>query len=396
MKTKTSLTYCNLVAAGEPFRLLFPLGAIFGLIGVLVWPAFSWNLFPSYPAFIHARIMIECFMGAFVIGFLGTALPRLLDVPRVRGWEVSGYAAGLIAVCVLHLANHTIAGDAIFLLVFGAFVVGLVLRARHRKDVPPPGFVLVIMGIFSALAGVVLLLLGENRMVDHAAVLHFGRLLLYQGFLLFPVMGVGAFLLPRFFQLPSRQEFPESRNPPQGWWPRAAFAGGCGLLVLVSFILEALGHWSAGNGLRATAVLVYFWREVPAHKAKFNTGSLVMALRFALLALPVGYFAITLFPAYPVTLLHIIFITGFGLLTLTVASRVILGHGGESHRFKAVLPSVLAMTALSIVALLVRIGADFLPAHRFFLYGLSGVVWMIGVLIWSGSILPKVRSPGKE
>jgi uncharacterized protein involved in response to NO len=397
MNEKPSLTYRQLVAAGEPFRLLFPLGVVFGVTGVLLWPAFAWNLYSPYPAIIHARLMIEGFMGAFVIGFLGTALPRLLDVPRVRGSEACAYAAGLIAVCGLHLMDRRLAGDIAFFLTFGTFVTGLILRARFRKDVPPPGFVLVILGLLSALLGAAFLILSQAGFGSDGSLLHHaGRLLLFQGFLLFPTMGVGAFLLPRFFELPSRQSFPESRTPPPGWWPRAAFAFGCGLIVLISFGCELFGYSAAGHALRAVAVLVYFWREVPAHKGNFNVGSLAMALRIALLAIPLGYFTITALPSHPTTLLHIVFIGGFGLLTLTVASRVILGHGGQSHRFKAVLPSVLILTALLSAGLAARIAADFSPAYRFTLYGISGLLWVAGVVTWSAAILPGVRRPGEE
>ncbi|MEX2381113.1 MAG: NnrS family protein [Opitutales bacterium] len=397
MNQKPSLTYRELLAAGEPFRLLFPLGVLFGLIGVSLWPAFAWNLFSPYPALIHARLLIECFMGAFVIGFLGTALPRLLDVPRVRGWEASAYAAGLTVVSLLHVAELHLAGDIVFLFTFGGFVTGLIFRARFRKDIPPPGFVLVILGMISALFGVACLILSETGYIGGDPYLyHSGRLLLYQGFLLFPTMGVGAFLLPRFFQLPSRQSFPESLSPPPGWWPRAAFAFGCGLLVLFSFALEVSGYSAVGNALRAVAVLLYFWREVPAHKANFNIGSLAMALRIALFAIPLGYLAVALFPNRPVTFLHIVFITGFGLLTLTVASRVIFGHGGQPHRFKAMLPSIVALTALVSLALAARIAADFFPTYIFVLYGLSGLLWVAGVAGWCASILPGIRRPGDE
>lgn len=395
MKKQALPTYRDLVGAGEPFRLLFPLGVFFGLIGVLLWPAFEWGLYSPYPAFIHARIMHQAFMGAFVIGFLGTALPRLLDVPRVHGKEATAYAGGLTAVFILHLSNLQLAGDIAFLLTFGGFVIGLALRARFRKDVPPPGFVLVILGLLSGWLGTLVLVLFKVTALG-GLWYHIGRLLLYQGFLLFPIMGVGAFLLPRFFQLPSRQDFPESRVPPPGWWPRAAFALSCGLLVAISFVLEVAGQVTVGNVLRAVAVLIYFWREVPVHKANFSQGSLALSLRFALVAIPVGYIVIAAFPLRPVAFLHIVFILGFGLLTLTVASRVILGHGGQSHLFKAALPSILALAALLTFALIARITADFLPVHRFPLYALAGIVWAAGVVLWSSTILPKVRSPGDE
>ncbi|MEI8310576.1 MAG: hypothetical protein WCH98_07465 [Verrucomicrobiota bacterium] len=36
--------YWRLVAAGEPFRLLIPTGALIGLIGVMTWPLYAWSV----------------------------------------------------------------------------------------------------------------------------------------------------------------------------------------------------------------------------------------------------------------------------------------------------------------------------------------------------------------
>ena len=63
----------------EPFRIFFPLATLFGLSGVSLWPLFFLGLHKFYPGPMHARLMIEGFLGGFVIGFLGTAGPRLLS-----------------------------------------------------------------------------------------------------------------------------------------------------------------------------------------------------------------------------------------------------------------------------------------------------------------------------
>ena len=34
--------YIQLIAAGEPYRLLFPIGALIGIFGVMMWPLFVW------------------------------------------------------------------------------------------------------------------------------------------------------------------------------------------------------------------------------------------------------------------------------------------------------------------------------------------------------------------
>jgi uncharacterized protein involved in response to NO len=55
-------------------RVLFQ-RAVWSLIGAALWPPFYAGRLTFYPNLTHARLMIECFGGAFVTGFLGTAGP---------------------------------------------------------------------------------------------------------------------------------------------------------------------------------------------------------------------------------------------------------------------------------------------------------------------------------
>jgi uncharacterized protein involved in response to NO len=365
--------YFSLIAAGEPFRLLFPLGAAIGIAGVLMWPLFVWNFTKTYPGLNHSRIMIEGFLTCFVVGFLGTALPRL------------------------HFCGQTLLGDELFFLTLSALVVVLLARAVFRKDTPPPAFVLVALGLLSALAGSAIQALAQiaPTMVPALAT-SVARLLLNQGYLLLPVMGVGAFLLPRFFGLPSRQGFPESLALPPGWKGRALFALVCGLGVVASFFIEASGQVCAGCALRAAAVLVYFFREVPVHQAGLGGGTLALGLRIALFAIPGGFALMAAWPERVFSFLHVVFITGFSLLTLIVASRVVLGHSGQSEKFRAPLKPVRIMVSLVTFAMLTRVTADWMPAIRMAHYAYAAVAWIVGVLVWAAFILPGVRVADSE
>lgn len=390
--------YWQLVGAGEPFRLLFPLGVGIGIFGVMMWPLYVWNITSVYPGPLHAKIMIEGFLTCFVVGFLGTALPRLLDVPRMTIWETLGFAGLLIGTTCLHYTGRSFLGDQVFFLTLVALVSGLAVRAIFRKDTPPPGFVLVAMGILSALIGAatqVIVQISPTALPDLAAPV--GKLLLYQGYLLLPIMGIGAFLLPRFFGLPNRQSFPESPTLPPGWKKRALFALACGLGVMGSFVLEANGNLRSGYALRAASLLVYFFREVPAHRAGFGGGSLALGLRVALCSIPLGYTLMAIWPGRAFSFLHVVFISGFSLLTLIVASRVVLGHSGQSRRFRDSIRPVLVMISLVTLAMLTRVTADWMPDIRMNHYAYAALAWALGVLIWAAFIMwPGVRKADGE
>jgi uncharacterized protein involved in response to NO len=387
-----------LTGAGEPFRLLCPLGVLLGGVGIGLWPAFALGWPEMYPGIPHARIMMQGFMSAFVFGFLGTALPRMLEVPRLRLTATVLLGAGLLLSSILHLLSQTVAGDAVFLLTFLAFGGVLMARFKHRKDTPPPGFVLVLGGLVSTILGHAILLVdGVTAEPLAGSLVHLGKLLAWQAYLLFPVMGIGAFLLPRFFGLPNRHDFPERLMPSPEWWRRAAFAFACGTVVMVGFVLEAAGSPEIGFALRVIGVTIYLIREVPVHRARGARGSLALALKLSLASLPVGYLLMAVFPSWRLTLIHIVFITGFGLITMTVASRVVLGHSGRSDRFKATSPAVLLLTGGFFAAMLARVGGDLLmPELRFQFYGLAGLLWLGGALAWCIGILPGVRYPDDE
>ena len=389
--------YWRLVAAGEPFRLLFPLGTTLGIAGVMMWPLYIWKVTSRYPGQIHPRVMVEGFLGCFVIGFLGTALPRLLGVPKISIQETLGFGAALIWTSWLHSTGQTVWGDLTFFAALLSLIFLLGVRGLFRKDTPPPAFVLVAMGLLSALLGSFGLAASQAAPALCPAWLPpFGKLLLYQGFILLPVMGIGAFLLPRFFGLPNRQSFPESLSLPPGWLPGAAFAGACGMAVIASFAMEVAGFTSAGYALRAAALLVYFFREVPVHRAGFGGGTLALGLRLALLSIPAGYILLALMPGRAFTFLHVVFITGFSLLTFIVASRVVLGHSGQSVKFRAALRPVLVLCAMLTLAMLVRVTADWMPQARMGHYAYAAMAWISGVLVWTVMILPGVVKADSE
>jgi len=389
--------YWSLVAAGEPFRLFFPVGLAAGVFGVMLWPAYYGGLLENYPATAHAGIMIQGFLTSYVFGFLGTALPRLLGVPRIALFESLTLAGLILLVTCLHATGQTVAADALFFLVLLGFLAELLLRIPFRRDTPPPSFLLVGMGLLSALTGAAILFTATIVSASvRPSILMLGKLLLDEGYLLLPIMGIGAFLLPRFFGLPNRQNFPESQLVPPGWKPRALFAAVCGVCVTVSFFLEAMGYHRMGCILRAAAILIYFLREIPFHRAGLGHGALALGLRIALVSIPSGYFLMAIWPENRATFIHVVFVTGYSLLTFIVASRVVLGHSGQSHLFKAWIPSLLVMTALVTLAMLTRVSADWLGERRSSHLAYAAVVWAIGAAIWGILILPSVRQADRQ
>src|SRR6476646_5623153 len=134
---------------GEPYRLFFPLATLLGISGVSLWPLFFLGMHKFYPGLMHARLMIESFLAGFVIGFLGTALPRLLSAPPLRRGELCLLLALYLLTAGLHIGEQPRAGDCAFIVLLLTFGACMIRRIHERTELPPPGFVLVAFGLLS-------------------------------------------------------------------------------------------------------------------------------------------------------------------------------------------------------------------------------------------------------
>ena len=376
----------------EPFRIFFPLATLLGVSGVSLWPLFFFGLHKFYPGPMHARLMIEGFLAGFVIGFLGTALPRLLSAPPLRRWELRALLALYLVTAGLHIAEQPRAGDVSFIALLLCFGACMMARARLRANLLPPGFVLVAFGFLSGLAGPAFWLCGLQGWFSGSVTL-FGGMLLNQAFPLFPLLGVGAFLLPRFLRLPHARTMTEERSASAGWELRAAFSGFTGVTLLLSYWVEACNPAApAAVWLRALATIFYLIATVPFHRQSWPPRTAQVAAQLALLAVVAGIIFPLLWPAQRVAGLHVIFLGGFSLITFTVATRVVLGHSGNEALFETRLPSLQTAALLLLTGAVLRAAGDFSPDRARWLSAAS-YLWIAAAAIWGFSILPKVRIP---
>ncbi|MFN0069190.1 MAG: NnrS family protein [Limisphaerales bacterium] len=381
-------------ACAEPFRLLFPAATVAGALGALMWPLHLAGWLAWYPGAGHARIMAQGFFGGFIAGFLGTALPRVLGVKPFRPWETAPLVVLHAAMVACWFIGKVPAGDVLFLLLLGWLAVALARRLPARQDVPPPGFLLVPLGLGCAAAGTVIALVLDPD-APSPALARWQHLLSYQGFLLLPAAGIAPFLLPRFFNQPQREDFPESRRPPPGWWPAAGRAAAVGALVLLSFAVEAGGRPRTGAALRAAVLGLWLAREVPWGKARVP-GAVAGVLRLALALIPTGPLLVAASPIQPVAWLHVTLMGGLGLLTLTVASRVVLGHSGQLARLHGHNRWFWGVAAIVIVAVATRVSGDLWPKIQTTHYIYAALLWAGALAWWGWRILPGVRRADPE
>lgn len=365
--------------ADEPFRVFFLSGILFSIASVSIWPLFYAGQLSFYPGISHARVMIESFAGAFVIGFLGTAGPRMLGAPRLTPWELAGLFLLHLGSGFCHLHGHTTCGDALFLALLAGFCAALGARlVFFRRNPPPPPMILTGTGLLCGFAGTVMWLIPAWH--GTAPLYRLAGLLLYQGFLLGPIMGVGVFLFPRLLGGDFDEPVPgiETRRAVQ----RTLLAA---LALLASFGVEVWLDPRAGLLLRAAAFIFALaqirWRRAPDAPPP---GTLANALRIWCLPLALaGVITPALTDSRHVALDHLLFIGGFGLLCLIVASRVLFGHSGDLPGFARRSWTARFIVSFAVLAASTRAAADFWPSSQISHYKYAAWSWILAALIWT-------------
>ncbi|HEU5247791.1 MAG TPA: NnrS family protein [Candidatus Udaeobacter sp.] len=378
----------------EPFRIFFPLGLLLGTIGVVLWPLFVWHAIDFYPAQAHARLMIEGLMGSFIIGFLGTAGPRLLDAQPLSAVEACTLFALQLLSALLHLAQNQAAGDIVFLVLLLLFLGMMATRARTAQDLPPPHFVLVLLGFLNAIAGIFLITAAKS-MTNGVFANQLGALMLNEGFVLFPILGVGAFFFPKLLG-GARPEPADLQIAAALWGKRAAIAALTGLVIWGSFAMEALGWTRSAAIVCGLTTLFYFVARGRLFKKPSGPPFMAQCFRLGALLLVAGLLLPAALPAYRVANLHLTFIGGFTVILFTVSTRVVLGHSGHVHLFQKRLRFLIASLALLVLAMLARVSADFIPPERNSHLVYAALIWLLAATIWACALGPKLSIADDE
>lgn len=367
------------VLCDEPYRVLFPLGLLCGLIGVSHWVWYHAGLIETYSGLFHGLLQIQGFQTAFAAGFLMTALPRFMEVPGARPWELAA-ASGLVAWSAVELClDDRVLAQVGFLALMVHLSVFALRRFRSREDTPPPEFIFIPIGIAHGLAGGLLILWPLAEYVK------LGSRMLEQGMILAFIMAIGPFLGARLLGLaPSAAGFARSAGM------LAALYVLAGVLLMLSFWIEAGYSETYGRLLRAVVVSVHLLRTVRVYRRPSRP---LWHLRFLWLSfwcVMGGLLLSAVFPDYEFATLHITFIGGLGLMTLMIASRVIAAHCGFEPLWARNARVFRVVGVAFVAALATRVAADLYPDYYFGFLHIGAGFWLLGALAWGFVFVPKL------
>jgi len=370
----------------EPFRIFFPLGVLFGWIGVGHWLTYAIGVTATYSCKFHGLVQVQAFMMAFATGFLLTAVPRRTQTKSISKSEVSALAAALLITTIAAIADlwmlSELAYAAVFLLLGQFAVRRFIGRAAGRR--PPAAFVLVPIAALQGLAGAVLIAAVELQNAPEWTS-DLGRLMVEQGVFLCLAVGIGGLVLPLMGGASPPPDLGSSPRETQ----KALIYGSAGILIFVSLLLESVGLERAGPLLRAIVVAIGLVFGGGTWRMPGKTGVHRKLVWLSTWLMPAGLIISALWPDYRVPALHVLFIGGFSLMAFGVATHVALGHLDLEQLALGRPPAVIALGAAFILALLMRVGAD--ASESYFAHlGWAAAAWIVGSAVWLLYFGPKL------
>jgi uncharacterized protein involved in response to NO len=371
-------------ALPEPYRLLFPTGIAYALLAALLWPLYALGWIP-YPATLHWTLMIQGFIHSFVLGFLMTALPAFLRAGKAEPAETASVFGATVAFGILSLVGMHAAAQAAYLLSIATLILVAARRLPRRRGDPPEEFVFVALGLLFGIAGGILGFGAAAGWLEEPAP-RFALHLISRGMLVSIVLGVGGLLVPTFSGMKEPLVIPGIAGPGQRG-PRRALYVPLGFALVAAAALDATGWGAFGGWLRAivgTTLGLLVWKLFQKPGRCDLLSSTIWSAGWLFVA---GLWLSALFPTRAVLGYHFVFLGGFGLLTLGIATRVVVTHGGYPQIYERRVLRPVVVAAL-VLALLARVASDFLPPNAVRLYGVSGVFWITAWITWSWSALP--------
>ena len=370
----------------DPYRVLFPIGVAYGLIGALLWLAYAAGHLP-YPGPLHRALMIQGFELSFIVGFLLTALPGFLHAQKCHPVELALATVLVLGFGAFALTHQMAVAEACFILTLLLLAVAGLRRLARASQPPPVEFLFVGLGLMLGLAG------GIATLADAAGwrsepLPGFGLRMASLGMVLSMVLGVGGLLVPTFTGV--RQPLLIAHvGGPHERAGRRLFYGAIAALFLLAFALESLGQRTAGALVRAAAATPLLFMVWKLQRPSARNDLFSATLRGAGWCLLAGLWLAALVPARTLAAYHVVFIGGFGFLTLGIATRVVVSHGGHGMEWEPRVLTPWAAGSLGL-ALVARIAGEFLPRYAAALLGTSGVLWSAGWLLWAVRALPLI------
>lgn len=316
-------------------------------------------------------------------------LPKVLGIKHLGVFQLSLFVLGLAGFAITAFLQSPIISQALHLLLILNFLAFVFMGLRKTKIHPPATFVFIALAMTADLIGTVVRVLILSGIMYPLA-LKMGTLLQYQAFPLLLILGVGGFLMPKLFG--------NGILDPKALQSQAGASIGVllplGLLFVLSYSLELQESHPIlsriGYGIRALIWAWFLFSRLGLHRIPAGLPAYLAGARMALYSIGAGLLLPVFFPIYTVAWEHLIFITGFLWVTISVATRVVFAHGGRLDLLGKNRKQTLGYGWLLVLAALTRVCTGIWTQGYVFHLVLASGFALIALVLWARINLPLV------
>lgn len=355
----------------EPYRYLFPVASLLGILGAFLWLFLQWRWVAFYPRVAHGNLMYFGLIWTFIAGFLMTAIPKMTGTSPAKPWEISLAAIMPLGQLLLNFLNQTDISIYLFAIQIIFLVIFILQRFLVKKRIPFSGFMFLPLAFTQALLGVALFVI--SGAVNREAV----TLLCGEAFILNLIVGLGSRLVPVISRLPNAL-LPSEASTNETWLLPSIVA----VLLNLSYILQIAGYSRIGVVLRVIALALGFVKLLKLFTKPVRWNVVGIGLKAALVFILVG--TALSYPNLHTGLagLHFLYIGGFALVTFLISIRVLLSHGEQDLSYEISSKRIAAIILLFSFSAVLRFVSgvqvmSFLITVSVLAFSLAIVLWLI-------------------
>lgn len=366
----------------EPFRILFPLGALLSWAGVFHWLLLATHVDESFRVIFHSLAQIEGFLICYAAGFLMTLVPRRTRTRPAAAWEIVVVVACPVATVVLAWYEKWAASQMPWILLLVVLTQFAVRRFRAAGAGPriPNSFVWVVMALVMALVSTVVTAVAA---IEHVMWIHdVGRSMILQGTFASFELGLLPMLLPQI----TRGEIAGGTGKPRDRWAKLGHLA-LALVFYAAFFIEVYRP-SLGLGLRAAIAALVLAVSARAWRRPTLPGLHRRLVTLAAWMLPAGFALAAVEPQWLTAALHLTFIGSFGLLVMAISVHVVFSHAGRPQTLDRWPWQLAGLAALLAAATVFRLLVGANPAHYYVWLGLAAGCFLTATVLWGFLVVP--------
>lgn len=363
----------------DPYKLHFPMGLFAAILAASLWLFQQQQWIHFYPRNAHANLMFFAFLWSFICGFLMTAIPRMTKTETANKMEIILSALFVPAQCILNFNDLIFQSANLFLAQILFLIVFISSRFVLRKQMPFEGFIFLPFALINAAIAPIAHLI--NLPISFSNI----YLLSGQAFTLNLILGLGSRLVPMLSRVPTAIS-PETAGNNKKRLEFLILA----ISLNISFVAEFLNAVQPAYLLRALVCLIIAIKHFKILQKPMVRSYVGLGLRTAVWMLILGYTLLSFISVNNqgqwLGLQHLVFISGFSLLTLMVATRVTLAHAGHSLDFeksaKLLVPTIILFVLSAILRLILTLSISPESYELQLLSAMIGFIAAIAFWLW--------------